>query len=513
MAASRRKLTGLGSMYLSSITRTQVDVRSSFTYILRNHYTNEPGKNGFRVLGGNVFCRNQLVSSLSREPHGCLRNGVSFSGIRPMTSFRGYASSTGGQGTPADINVQTPPDTGGVGATNGGFGESDWSSKFMEVWQSTVNYTGEKAKEVSDEMTPYVQLVLETHPYLRDVIFPISGTLFVTLMAWVVMPRILKKFHKYSEQGPAALLAGSSLGGPVPYEKSFWGALEDPIRYLVTFMAFSQIAVMVVPTVVASQYVMQVWRGAFVLSFLWFLQRWKTNVISRALVAKSLQGMDRYRLLTLDKFSSVGLFAIGVMAFAEACGVPLQSLLTVGGIGGVATAFAAKDILGNVLSGLSVQVSQPFSIGDTIKAGSMEGRVTEMGLTNTSLLTAERFPVIVPNSLFSSQVIVNKSRAQYLAMTSKIPLQADDLDKIPQITDAIKNMLNSNTNVFLEKEVPYCYLSHIERSYAELTLGCNVKYMRKDKFLDAEQEIRLHVVKIIKNHGASLGSTLQDNVQ
>lgn len=31
------------------------------------------------------------------------------------------------------------------------------------------------------------------------------------------------------------------------------------------------------------------------------------------------------------------------------------------------TAFAARDILGNILSGLSVQISQPFSIGDTIK--------------------------------------------------------------------------------------------------------------------------------------------------
>lgn len=34
---------------------------------------------------------------------------------------------------------------------------------------------------------------------------------------------------------------------------------------------------------------------------------------------------------------------------------------------GVATAFAARDILGNVLSGLSMQFSKPFSLGDTIK--------------------------------------------------------------------------------------------------------------------------------------------------
>ena len=33
----------------------------------------------------------------------------------------------------------------------------------------------------------------------------------------------------------------------------------------------------------------------------------------------------------------------------------------------MATAFAARDILGNLLSGLSIQFSQPFSIGDRIK--------------------------------------------------------------------------------------------------------------------------------------------------
>ncbi|MCI03351.1 mechanosensitive ion channel protein 1 mitochondrial-like, partial [Trifolium medium] len=71
---------------------------------------------------------------------------------------------------------------------------------------------------------------------------------------------------------------------------------------------------------------------------------------------------------------------------------------------GVATAFAARDVLGNVFSGLSMQFSKPFSIGDTIKAGSIEGQVVEIGLTSTSLLSPEKFPVIVPNSFFSSQV-------------------------------------------------------------------------------------------------------------
>ena len=40
----------------------------------------------------------------------------------------------------------------------------------------------------------------------------------------------------------------------------------------------------------------------------------------------------------------------------------------------------------------------------SLQAGSIEGQVVEMGLTTTSLLNAEKFPVIVPNSMFSSQV-------------------------------------------------------------------------------------------------------------
>jgi small-conductance mechanosensitive channel len=34
---------------------------------------------------------------------------------------------------------------------------------------------------------------------------------------------------------------------------------------------------------------------------------------------------------------------------------------------GVATAFAARDVMGNVLNGFSLQFSQPFSVGEYIK--------------------------------------------------------------------------------------------------------------------------------------------------
>jgi hypothetical protein len=72
---------------------------------------------------------------------------------------------------------------------------------------------------------------------------------------------------------------------------------------------------------------------------------------------------------------------------------------------------------------------------------------------------------------------VNKSRADYRAIITKIPLQVEDLSKIPQLSNDINNMLTSNGKVFLGKDVPYCFLSRIESSFAELTLGYNLKNM------------------------------------
>ncbi|KAL2892148.1 Mechanosensitive ion channel protein 1 mitochondrial [Bienertia sinuspersici] len=331
--------------------------------------------------------------------------------LTPISGSMSYSSFTGSKGDNKGLEV---PESSGIGNADvgGNVGISELVDKVKDGWKSVVDavtVTGQKAKEASDQLTPYAEQVLESHPYLKDVVVPVGSTFTAAVLAWLVLPSILKRLHRYSSRGSAALLSGtgSMFAVEVPYEKSVWGALEDPL-------------------------IGQTWQGALVLSGVWFVQRWKTNLFARALAAENLHMLDREKLLTLDRVTSLGLFAIGLMAFAEACGVAVQSIVTVGGIGGVATAFAARDILGNVLSGLSMQFTKPFSLGDTIKAGSIEGQVVEMGLTTTSLLNAEKFPVIVPNSMFSSQVIVNKSRAEWRAFVSRVPLQFHNLERAKQ---------------------------------------------------------------------------------
>ena len=73
-------------------------------------------------------------------------------------------------------------------------------------------------------------------------------------------------------------------------------------------------------------------------------------------------------------------------------------------------------------------------------------------------------------------MIVNRSRADWRASVTKIPIRIEDIEKVPSVSEEIRVMLRSNPNVS-NSDVPYCYLSRLESSYGELTIGCNLKNM------------------------------------
>lgn len=72
--------------------------------------------------------------------------------------------------------------------------------------------------------------------------------------------------------------------------------------------------------------------------------------------------------------------------------------------------FALQDTLGNLFSGLSLQLEAPYRVGDFVRVGEQEGRVTQVNWRSTRILTMRREEVTVPNSQVAKQVVTNLSR-------------------------------------------------------------------------------------------------------
>lgn len=248
-------------LFRSSVkSATRFDTRPTFAHTSRCYHSRE-STNVERSLippySGGIHYKSNPVNVLLGNSG--FRSSVSFAGIDTLVNHRLFSSASESKGIAAQgSDFIADPGASGASASTGGIGGDDLIVKFKELWQSTVKYTGEKAQEVSNEVAPHVQQWLDGHPYLKDVIVPVGGTLAATLLAWSLLPRIFKRFHKYSEEGPGALLSRGSLWEPVPYEKSFWGALEVPVRYFVTVVAILEMLVFVVLFSLQAY----LWRGA-----------------------------------------------------------------------------------------------------------------------------------------------------------------------------------------------------------------------------------------------------------
>jgi small-conductance mechanosensitive channel len=111
-----------------------------------------------------------------------------------------------------------------------------------------------------------------------------------------------------------------------------------------------------------------------------------------------------------DLFPSIlqDAFVIGTLVLVSTF-VFDDKLLTTSAVGAVVVGFALQDTLGNAFAGLAIQSEKPFRIGNWIRVGDFEGRVTEVTWRATKLRTKTGNFVIVPNNLVAQQSIVNYS--------------------------------------------------------------------------------------------------------
>ncbi len=86
-----------------------------------------------------------------------------------------------------------------------------------------------------------------------------------------------------------------------------------------------------------------------------------------------------------------------------------EKFLTTSAVGAIVAGLALQDTLGNLVSGLAIQVEKPFHVGHWISSGSWEGEVVEITWRATKLRTRHGNQVIVPNGELAKAAIINYS--------------------------------------------------------------------------------------------------------
>ena len=87
--------------------------------------------------------------------------------------------------------------------------------------------------------------------------------------------------------------------------------------------------------------------------------------------------------------------------------VPLTAFTVLGGALAVGIGFGSQNIVNNFISGLIILAEQPIRVGDLVQIGDLFGNVVRIGARSTQVRTGANVEIMVPNSSFLENNVVN----------------------------------------------------------------------------------------------------------
>jgi small-conductance mechanosensitive channel len=100
---------------------------------------------------------------------------------------------------------------------------------------------------------------------------------------------------------------------------------------------------------------------------------------------------DRFPTIVQDAIV-IALFALVAVLFMQ------EKILATTAVGAVVIGFALQDTLGNLFSGLAIQIEKPFRVGQWVTIAGTDGLVSEVTWRATKIHTKAGNFVVVPNS-------------------------------------------------------------------------------------------------------------------
>jgi small-conductance mechanosensitive channel len=150
---------------------------------------------------------------------------------------------------------------------------------------------------------------------------------------------------------------------------------------------------------------------ALLVVLVWATRRTTHWFVDHVLARRGVDVGLREALGAITRYAVIGL---GTLVILQAAGINLTSLNVLVGAIGVGLGFGLQNITSNFFSGLILLLERPIRIGDRVEIAGAVGEVREIAARATTLITDENVAVIVPNSQFISERVINWSRPNAL---------------------------------------------------------------------------------------------------
>jgi MscS family membrane protein len=240
---------------------------------------------------------------------------------------------------------------------------------------------------------------------------------------------------------------------------------------------------------------------AIVIDITWMISRILDALVEEYVVPlteKSESDFDDQVLPIMRKGIRAVIWIMGIIIGMDNLGIDITAMIAGLGIGGLALALAAQDMVKNIFGGIMIFLDKPFKIGERIQIDGFDGTVEEVGLRSTRVRTLEGRLLIINNSTFSDNTVVNVSAEHTRKVVLNLGMTYDTSpEQMQQSMDILKEIVIAHPAIETEDA------SIGFNAYGDFSLGILFVYRIKKEgdILQTQTEINLEILKRFNAEG------------
>jgi small-conductance mechanosensitive channel len=233
-----------------------------------------------------------------------------------------------------------------------------------------------------------------------------------------------------------------------------------------------------------------------------FIIRLFSSVIQIALtsyVSKQDNGKDKVKQVGgVMIIINIVVWVLGAIFLFDNLGYNVSTILTGVGIGGIAVALAAQNIIGDLFNYFVIFFDKPFEVGDAINVDDKNGTIEYIGLKTTRLRSLSGEQIVIANSDLTKSRVHNFKRQdnRRIEYTFSV-LYRTPVDKLRKIPVIIKEIIEHTPSTRFDR-------AHLAR-FSEYGLTYVVVYFVTVPdyltYMNAQESINLRLIEIFQKEG------------
>ena len=200
----------------------------------------------------------------------------------------------------------------------------------------------------------------------------------------------------------------------------------------------------------------------------------------------------------LTSMVSVVLKGAVLFIIATIIGADLTGLVAILAAAGFAVGMALQGSLGNFASGILILTLKPYKVGDWIQLEGKFGRVEEIGIFSTDVLTPGNKILIIPNSKITDTIITNFSEKGMIRLEVNVTMPY--AESFPKVQEIIESALATIPKVMNEPK-PEIGISNFDSHNIELLVR---PYVFPDDYWEVTFEVNKAIKKAFNTHGVNV---------